>query len=206
MREKKEAPLKEEMALLELFQGISPEKIIVPSTKDQFLLATADLFDHEVVGFDSESKPVFNQGQASDGPHVIQLSTLDKTYIFQLYKTECIPFISELLESMSLTKIGFGLKSDRAHLHRKLGLTPKAMIDLDSFFRSEGYRKDLGIKTAIAVVLHKRFQKSKRISTSNWAKEQLTPAQLSYAANDAYAAIRVFHALKDLGKNPLISS
>ena len=44
-------------------------------------------------------------------------------------------------------------------------------------------------------VLHQRFRKSKKISTSNWAREQLTPEQLSYAANDAYAAIKVFHAL-----------
>ncbi|WP_394700258.1 3'-5' exonuclease [uncultured Tolumonas sp.] len=125
----------------------------------------------------------------------MQLATLENTYIFQLHYPESIKCIAQLLETTQIIKVGFGLKSDRAQLHRKLGITPKAILDLDSFFRSEGYRKDLGVKTAIAVVLHQRFRKSKKISTSNWAREQLTPEQLSYAANDAYAAIKVFHAL-----------
>ncbi|MDP2066360.1 MAG: 3'-5' exonuclease domain-containing protein 2, partial [Burkholderiaceae bacterium] len=30
----------------------------------------------------------------------------------------------------------------------------------------------------------------------NWANPHLSEAQLIYAANDAYAAIRVFHALQ----------
>ena len=33
------------------------------------------------------------------------------------------------------------------------------------------------------------------ICPPNWANAQLTDAQLIYAANDAWAAIRVYHAL-----------
>ena len=36
---------------------------------------------------------------------------------------------------------------------------------------------------------------SKSARTSNWANPRLTEAQLVYAANDAYAAARVYHAL-----------
>ena len=195
MPEKREAPLKEEIALLEPFQGVSLENIIVPTTKEQFAAAAADLLRCRFIGFDTESKPVFIQGQASDGPHVLQLATLDKTYIFQLYHAECLDFIKQLLETRRVIKVGFGLKSDRAQLHRKLGITPQAILDLDALFRNDGYRKDIGVKTAVAIVLHKRFQKSKKVSTSNWSCEQLTQAQLIYAANDAYAALKVLHAL-----------
>ncbi len=195
MPEKREAPLKEEIALLEPFQGVSLENIVVPTTKEQFAAAATELFRCRFVGFDTESKPVFIQGQTSDGPHVLQLATLDKTYIFQLHHAECLDFIKQLLESRRIIKVGFGLKSDRAHLHRKLGITPQAILDLDALFRNDGYRKDIGVKTAVAIVLHKRFQKSKKVSTSNWSREQLTPAQLMYAANDAYAALKVLHAL-----------
>lgn len=195
MPEKKEAPLKEEIALLPPFQGVLSENIITPTTKAHFSAALADLLKYRYIGFDTESKPVFIQGQASDGPHVIQLATLDKTYLFQLYHSECLHAIKTILETNTVIKIGFGLKSDRTQLHRKLNITPTAILDLDAFFRKEGYRKDIGVKTAVAIVLHQRFQKSKKISTSNWSNEQLTPAQMMYAANDAYAAIRVFHAL-----------
>jgi len=37
--------------------------------------------------------------------------------------------------------------------------------------------------------------KSKKAATSNWANAQLSESQLIYAANDAYAAFRVWEAL-----------
>jgi ribonuclease D len=44
-------------------------------------------------------------------------------------------------------------------------------------------------------VFNRRFIKSRKATTSNWANPRLTDAQLIYAANDAYAALRVFDAL-----------
>jgi hypothetical protein len=44
-------------------------------------------------------------------------------------------------------------------------------------------------------VLGRRLQKSKSVTTSNWASPVLKPHQLLYAANDAYAALCVFQAL-----------
>jgi ribonuclease D len=43
----------------------------------------------------------------------------------------------------------------------------------------------------------RKLVKSKSITTSNWAARELTERQLLYAANDAYAAIRIFHALRE---------
>jgi ribonuclease D len=51
------------------------------------------------------------------------------------------------------------------------------------------------VKGAVAVLFNQRFIKSKKAATSNWASPRLTDAQLVYAANDAYAALRVFDAL-----------
>jgi ribonuclease D len=62
-------------------------------------------------------------------------------------------------------------------------------------FRERGYRKDMGVKGAVAVLFNRRFIKSRKATTSNWANPRLTDAQLIYAANDAYAALRVFDAL-----------
>ena len=62
-------------------------------------------------------------------------------------------------------------------------------------FRERGYRKDMGVRGAVAVMFNKRFIKSKKASTSNWANPALTPAQVVYAANDAYGALRVYKAL-----------
>ena len=69
------------------------------------------------------------------------------------------------------------------------------MLDLNHVFRQRGYRKDMGVKGAVAVLFNRRFIKSGKASTSNWANDRLTEAQLIYAANDAWAALRVYHAL-----------
>ena len=53
----------------------------------------------------------------------------------------------------------------------------------------------MGVRGAVAVLFNKRFIKSRKASTSNWANPRLSEAQIIYAANDAYAALRVFKAL-----------
>jgi ribonuclease D len=69
------------------------------------------------------------------------------------------------------------------------------VLDLNEVFHERGYRKDMGVRGAVAVVFNKRFLKSKKAATSNWANERLTEAQIVYAANDAYGALRVYMAL-----------
>jgi hypothetical protein len=58
-----------------------------------------------------------------------------------------------------------------------------------------GYRSEMGVKASVAVLFGQRFAKSKKVSTSNWAQPELSPSQLLYAANDAYAAWCVWRHL-----------
>jgi ribonuclease D len=103
--------------------------------------------------------------------------------------------VAELLALGSVTKAGFGLGDDRKRIAAKLGVEPAAVLELNTVFRERGYRKDMGVKAAVAVLFNRRFLKSKKAATSNWASARLTEAQLLYAANDAWAAMRVLHAL-----------
>ena len=95
-----------------------------------------------------------------------------------------------------MTKVGFGLDSDLTLLRRRLGREPRAVHDLDTDFRAYGYRGALGLKSAVAVLLGRRFTKSKRIGTSNWANRVLGPDQIRYAANDAWGAYCIHRALQ----------
>ena len=71
----------------------------------------------------------------------------------------------------------------------------RSILDLTTYFKQQGYRNEVGVRGAVAMVLQRRFQKSKRVSTSNWANAQLTESQLLYAANDAYGAMCVLNAM-----------
>jgi len=190
------APTKAELALLDPFAGLTLEHIHVPTSKDEFVSATAEILAAGIAGFDTESKPTFVTGDVSKGPHVVQFALHDKAYLFQLHRAEGMPYLIELLQSEDVIKVGFGLKSDRGHIHAKLGVHFNAVVDLNTIFSMDGYHKEMGVRAAVGLVFKQRFAKSRHVTTSNWSQPQLTPQQLLYAANDAYAALKVLEELK----------
>src|SRR5512135_1587047 len=192
---KKAAPTKEELALLEPFTGLTLAHIHVPTSKAEFAAAIAEIKAAGIVGFDTESRPTFVTGHVSEGPHVAQFALHDKAYLFQVHRAEGMPFLIELLQSDKVIKVGFGLKSDSGHIFRKLGVKFRGVVDLNTVFSMQGYRKEMGARAAVGLLFNQRFAKSKKITTTDWSQRELTPQQMLYAANDAYAALKVLEAL-----------
>lgn len=188
-------PEKDQIALLPPFAGLVLSQIEVPDTPARIDAAVSALMVAGMAGFDTESKPTFKVGEVSDGPHIVQFALADRAYIFQLHRPACLGPLRELLHSAALVKAGFGLDSDRAQIQAKLGLVPEGVLDLNALFMARGYRRDIGVRSAVALVFGQRFAKSRKVTTTNWAQPALTPAQLVYAANDAWAAWRVLQAL-----------
>ena len=189
------APSKQESKLLSPFNGLLLNQIYIPSSKKEFISATNEILNSQIVGFDTESKPVFKKGQKNDGPHVVQFSLLNKAFIFQLHQEHCLKYLLEIFQSDKVIKVGFGLKSDKTHIYNKVGVKLNAVLDLNTAFREQGYRSQIGARGAVAIVFNKEFNKSKSTSTSNWAMPRLSNNQLLYAANDAYVALRVYNKL-----------
>ncbi len=188
-------PGKDQIALLEPFERLDLDRIHLVSTGAQAERACAALAATSFWGFDTESRPTFAKGQESEGPHIVQLATLDAAWVFQLHDPECSDLVAELLTRPGVAKAGFGLGDDRKRIQHKLGVEATEVLELNTVLRQRGYRKDMGVKAAVAVLFNRRFIKSKKAATSNWSNPRLTEAQLVYAANDAFAAAHVFHAL-----------
>ena len=197
-------PGKEHIAALEPFERLPLGRIDLVATGAQAERAVAELAGAAVLGFDTESKPTFAKGEVSDGPHIVQLATLDKAWVFQLHDAACRAALAELLASHPARKVGFGLGDDLRRIRSKLGVEAFGAVDLNHLFRARGYRKDIGVKTAVAILFGRRFLKSGKASTSNWAARQLSESQLLYAANDAWAAARVFAAMGPV--SPVLSA
>lgn len=189
------APSKEEIATLEVMERLELRDIVVVSSRDQAEQAFDRLDASAVLGFDTESKPTFAKDEVSLGPHVVQFSTLHQAHVFQLHDPVCRDVVCALLQSQRITKVGFGLSGDHQQILRTLRVTPQNVLDLNAVFRNRGYPKEIGVKAAVAVVLNQRFVKSRKATTSNWANRQLSESQIVYAANDAWAAMLVYHAL-----------
>jgi ribonuclease D len=188
-------PDKETIALLPVFERLGLDRISLVCDGAQAREAAQALGQASAWGFDTESKPTFKVGEVSDGPHVLQLSTAEHAWVFQLHDPQCRRIAADLMALPGVAKAGFGLGDDRKRILHKLGVEPVGVLELNAVFHQRGYRKDMGVKGAVAVLFNQRFIKSKKAATSNWANARLTEAQLIYAANDAYAAIRVYEAL-----------
>jgi ribonuclease D len=195
MNERLPTPDKDAIALLLPFERLGLDRITLVCTGTQAHQAFDQLTQVRAWGFDTESKPTFKVGEQSDGPHILQLSTAERAWVFQLHDPDCRAVAAKLLALEGIAKAGFGLGDDRKRIIHKLGIEPQGILELNTVFHQRGYRKDMGVKGAVAVLFNQRFIKSKKAATSNWANERLSEAQLVYAANDAYAAIRVWEAL-----------
>ncbi len=193
------APSKTETALLPPFTGLSLEQILIPRNQAECQSALAEIRAAGVAGFDTEAKPIFRKGQKCTGPHVVQFSLRKKAYIFQLQHESCEKTASELIASTEILKVGFGLKNDHTQIRRRLNVDLKHVLDLDQAFRKIGYPSQIGVRGAMAVLFKLYFKKSKTITTSNWGLPELSEKQLHYAANDAYAALKILEGLQEQG-------
>ena len=185
------------------FDGLSLDQIVSPETPADFQEAQREILSWPHLGFDTESKPTFRVGEVSTGPHLIQFATLERAYLFKVGMDGCIEAAKAILESDRVLKVGFGLSSDRSRLRTRLGIELRHFIDLGTTLRYQGKKGQVGLRGAVAAVLEARVSKSRSVSTSNWANRTLTNAQRAYAANDAYAALRVFLALGDDAEHAL---
>ena len=194
-------PDKDQIALLLPFERLSLDRITLVSSGAHAQQVFREIASANALGFDTESKPTFVRDEVSEGPHVVQLSSAERAWVFQLHDAVCRELVAELLALPGTAKAGFGLGDDKKRILQKLGVEPQNVLDLNHVFRERGYRKDMGVKGAVAVMFNQRFIKSKKAATSNWANPHLTEAQLIYAGNDAYAAMRVYDAL-EVGSTP----
>ncbi|MEZ5663336.1 MAG: 3'-5' exonuclease [Burkholderiaceae bacterium] len=198
-RPHRHTPDREQIAALPAFERLAPGQIERVDDEVAAKQAARILAAHPVWGFDTESKPTFVRDQPSGGPHVVQLATEEQAWVFQLHDPACTSIVAGLLSDPKHLKAGFGLGDDHRRIVAKLAIEPAGVLDLNHVFRRLGYRKDMGVRAAVAVMFGQRFAKSKKAATSNWAARQLSDAQLSYAANDAWAAARVHAALVAAG-------
>ena len=192
-------PIEEDVPLLPPYPGVAENEIVYIQTPNDLQLAKSALLSADVLGFDTESKPIFTKGQSSDGPHLLQLATDSKAFLFPLITQVQIDLahdvVKAVLESPQILKVGFGLGDDHQRLLAKLGVKVAHVIDL-SRAMAEGKRRQMGAKAGVAKYFGQTLQKSKRISTSNWASFPLNDRQMKYAADDAHSALMLYRAWK----------
>lgn len=187
------------------YRGLTLDQITLVDTSALAEAALVDLMSGEAIGFDTESRPTFRKGEESTGPHLVQLASERRAYLFPIVRSTDLSALKTILESAVL-KVGFGLGNDRSALKQRLGIAIAHVFDLGEALRGPGHRGTVGAKVAVAHFFGEKLQKSKKIGTSNWANPRLSERQILYAANDAHVALRVYAAWLATSKAPLAVS
>ena len=177
--------------LLPPYDGIKLADVRMVKSEHDAAEALRALMAMDVIGFDTESKPTFLKGEVSTGPHLVQLATDDCAYLFQIGAVPSLEVLKPVLECDSILKVGFGLQDDIKRLRAKLGIETSNVLDLSTALR-KNERNTLGAKTAVARFFGQKMQKSKKITTTNWALPRLSEKQILYAADDAHVALRIY--------------
>jgi RNA polymerase sigma factor for flagellar operon FliA len=178
------------------YEGIALSDVRMVRTSEDAQAALGALLAADTIGFDTESKPTFQKGEVSTGPHLVQLATDSHAYLFQFGANASTgaphsDVLRAVLEAPGILKVGFGLGDDLRRLRAKLGIETRNVIDLATALR-RGERNAWGAKTAVARFFGRRLQKSRRITTTNWAMPRLSEQQIQYAADDAHVALRIY--------------
>ncbi len=163
--------------------------------RDDKALAAAlkDLRREPVLGFDTESRPSFRPGQ-NFPVSIVQLSTAETAYIIQLRSLEHPETLFALFEDGAIRKVGVALDQDLSKLRQLHAFVPAGFVDVGRIATRLGLKKS-GLRGMAAILLGWRV--SKGAQRSNWAREDLTPAQIAYAATDAWISRELYLALRD---------
>lgn len=184
-----ESITKEALADLPLhaFEG----EIVLVENEKQLKTAINYLKSQDILGFDTETKPSFKRGQVHQVA-LLQLATSDRAFIFRMNKIGLPAPLKAILADEQITKVGVAIRDDIKGLQRINRFIPRGFVELQDEVKDYGIQ-DFSLKKITGIVLGFRISKSQRLS--NWEADELTEAQLSYAATDAWVSCEIFNSL-----------
>jgi ribonuclease D len=184
---------REDMAKLAIrrYEG----RVRLVATPEDLEEARSDLRQEAIVGLDTETRPAFKKGE-SHLPCLVQAATARAVYLFQLRRAEVFPVIAALLADPRSVKAGISLKDDMRALKQVFPFAETNMLDLGQVARRSGFEQT-GVRNLAGILLGFRIPKGTK--TSNWAARELSAAQITYAATDAWACRELFLRFQSLG-------
>lgn len=166
---------------------------VIRSKED--LAAAVDRLAKEVVlGFDIETRPAYKKGQ-SFPPALLQLAASDEVFVVQLGRVRLPDTLVSILTEPNIIKTGVALDDDINQLQKLARFEPAGFVDLGKIANDAGI-KNFGLRGLAAVLLG--FRISKNSQCTNWARDILAPAQITYAATDAWVGRELYYKIQQL--------
>lgn len=178
----------------ELPLGAFDGRVEIIDQAGQLEEAFAEIKKHSVVGFDTETKPVFVSGQFN---HVslVQIALPEKVFLVRLKSVGMAPQIIHFFEDEKFLKAGVALRDDIKALQKLKHFKADGFFELAELAKQSGLQVE-SVKKLTALLLG--FRISKSAQTSNWEASVFNEKQISYAATDAWVCLNIYNKLKGL--------
>lgn len=167
-------------------------KTTVVSDPEQLGKIVREIATHEVVGFDTETRPSFKKGQVYQVA-LLQLAIPNKVFLIRLNHTGVTEELAGLFSNPRIIKAGVGIRDDLKALQKLRPFEPVNCYDLSTLAKEAGLQVE-SVKKLTALLLG--FRISKSAQTSNWEVMTFTQKQIEYAATDAWVCLKLYDKLK----------
>jgi ribonuclease D len=148
---------------------------------------------YPALGFDTETRPSFKKGKVFP-TSLVQLSSPTQAWIIRVSRLGYPQALLELFSDETVLKVGAGLNDDLRRLRADFQFEPGGFLDLQQYV--EAFQiSEKGLKKLSSIILGKRISKSQQVS--NWDADELTEAQLRYAATDAWICLEMYDTLRN---------
>ncbi len=175
-------------------------EIVLVEDQQGVLKVIEEINGEKVLGFDTETKPSFKKGQ-NNFISLIQLTTKKSTFLIRTNKTGLSEQLIQLLSDKNIKKVGVGIRDDIRGLQKIKDFTPGGFVELQTMALNKGL-KDFSLKKLAGILLEIRVSKRQRLS--NWEADELSEAQMIYAATDSWIALEIFKELNKLDQDRVI--
>ncbi|NLN31661.1 MAG: 3'-5' exonuclease domain-containing protein 2 [Bacteroidales bacterium] len=166
-------------------------RIVVVDNETKFREIIPELAGRKILGFDTETRPSFRKGRKNK-VSLIQLSTGSLACLFRINRIGIPDELADILADPSVTKAGVAIHDDLRFLTGIRKFNPDGFIDLQKFVKEFGI-KSSGLRKLAAIILGFRISKSQQIT--DWEADELTEAQIIYAATDAWVCYEIYSRL-----------
>jgi Ribonuclease D len=181
----------EEIELLET--AVFPGRIMIITEENaDYKYAIKQLKSQRIIGFDTETKPVFVPHSPRNRTALLQLSSEDEAFLFRLPKLGLPKDLAKILADKNITKVGAAVSDDINGLRRYTDFQAARFMDLQQFGEKYGIQEK-SVRKMSAIILKLRVSKSQQCS--NWEAAELSPAQQQYAATDAWICVKMYKKL-----------
>lgn len=179
---------------LTLFEG---KITVIDDLGPEFMRAVRYLRRRRVIGFDTETRPVFTPHTPQHGVALLQLSSGRRAYLFRTHKIGLEEPLASILANPRIIKVGAAVHDDIRGLQKIFPFEAAGFVDLQKMCTEWGI-EDKSVKKLTAIIMGRRISKTQQLS--NWEAPKLSDAQKVYAATDAWICREMYFRLKRSAK------